>query len=40
MSIDKELLQRIDRLVSPVKNQMWFEGKPENNIPKSNGQHE
>lgn len=38
--IPDELLHRIETLVSPVKNQMWFEGKPENNIPKSNGQHE
>jgi L-galactose dehydrogenase len=28
------LLDRIDALVAPVKNWMWFEGKPENNIPK------
>lgn len=36
ISIPEELLQRIETLVAPVKNQMWFEGKPENNIPKSN----
>ncbi|WP_020599366.1 aldo/keto reductase [Spirosoma panaciterrae] len=36
ISIPDELLQRIETLVAPVKNQMWFEGKPENNIPKSN----
>ena len=28
------LLDRINALVAPVKNWMWFEGKPENNIPK------
>ncbi|CCH53066.1 aldo/keto reductase [Fibrisoma limi BUZ 3] len=28
------LLDRIDELVAPVKNWMWFEGKPENNVPK------
>ena len=35
LQIPDELLQRIETLVAPVKNQMWFEGKPENNIPKS-----
>ncbi|GAB3958503.1 aldo/keto reductase [Spirosoma harenae] len=34
IDIPDELLQRIETLVAPVKNQMWFEGKPENNIPK------
>jgi L-galactose dehydrogenase len=29
---DPELLARIDKLVAPVKNKMWFEGKPENNL--------
>ncbi|WP_128544236.1 aldo/keto reductase [Larkinella soli] len=28
------LPDRISELVAPVKNRMWFEGKPENNIPK------
>ncbi|WP_018618926.1 aldo/keto reductase [Spirosoma luteum] len=28
------LLDQIDALVAPAKNWMWFEGKPENNIPK------
>lgn len=28
------LLEKIEDLVAPVKNQMWFEGDPENNIPK------
>jgi L-galactose dehydrogenase len=27
-----ELLARIERLVAPVKNKMWFEGRPENNM--------
>ncbi|GAB4050361.1 aldo/keto reductase [Spirosoma litoris] len=40
IQIPDELLQRIETLVAPVKNQMWFEGKPENNIHKSNSQHE
>ena len=35
LQIPDELLQRIETLVAPVKNQMWFDGKPENNIPKS-----
>jgi L-galactose dehydrogenase len=30
------LLEQIEALVAPVKNWMWFEGKPENNIPKPN----
>ncbi|RRB00931.1 aldo/keto reductase [Larkinella rosea] len=34
LTIPDELLQRIGALVAPVKNQLWFEGKPENNIPK------
>jgi len=29
------LLDRIEELVKPVKNIMWFEGRPENNIPPS-----
>ena len=32
--IPDALLERIGELVAPVKNWMWFEGKPENNIPK------
>ncbi|GAB3252060.1 aldo/keto reductase [Larkinella harenae] len=35
-----ELLQRIETLVAPVKNQLWFEGKPENNIPKPTLHHD
>lgn len=34
------LLSRIDELVAPVKNWMWFEGKPENNRPKPAQIHE
>jgi L-galactose dehydrogenase len=29
---DPELLARIEKLVAPVKNKMWFEGKPENDL--------
>jgi L-galactose dehydrogenase len=32
IEIPSELLQRLETLVEPVKNLMWFEGKPENNI--------
>lgn len=32
--IPGELLAAIARAVAPVKNQMWYEGRPENNIPK------
>jgi L-galactose dehydrogenase len=28
------LLERLEEMVKPVKNRMWFEGNPENNIPK------
>ena len=27
-----ELLAKIEKLVAPVKNKMWFEGRPENNM--------
>ncbi|MHC4216221.1 MAG: aldo/keto reductase [Planctomycetota bacterium] len=30
--IDPELLAKIQELVAPVKNKMWFEGNPENNL--------
>jgi len=30
--IDPELMTKIEELVAPVKNKMWFEGKPENNL--------
>jgi L-galactose dehydrogenase len=30
------LLDRIEKMVKPVKNMMWFEGNPENNISKKN----
>jgi L-galactose dehydrogenase len=29
---DPELLTKIEKLVAPAKNKMWFEGKPENNL--------
>jgi L-galactose dehydrogenase len=29
---DPELLAEIEKLVAPVKNKMWFEGKSENNL--------
>ncbi len=35
-SIPEGLLAEIDRIVAPVKNTMWFEGMPENNIPRKN----
>lgn len=35
-SIPEGLLTEIDRLVAPVKNRMWFEGQPENNISRNN----
>ena len=31
-SIPDGLLNEIERIVAPVKNNMWFEGMPENNI--------
>lgn len=34
ITIPDELLQRIETMVAPVKNQTWFEGNSENNIPK------
>jgi len=34
LNIPDGLLDKIAELVAPVKNWMWFEGKPENNIPK------
>lgn len=33
MTIPDGLLDRIATLVRPVKNMMWFEGRPENNLP-------
>lgn len=33
--IPEGLLDKIAALVAPVKNMMWFEGNPENNIPPS-----
>lgn len=32
--IPEGLLEEIEELVEPVKNKMWFEGNPENNLPK------
>ncbi len=32
--IPDDLLEQINHLVAPVKNRMWFEGNPENNLPK------
>ena len=34
--IPEGLLAEIDQIVAPVKNTMWFEGMPENNIPRKN----
>lgn len=34
LQIPEELLAEIHKLVAPVKNQIWYEGRPENNIPK------
>ena len=34
-TIPAGLLDKIKTLVAPVKNMMWFEGRPENNIPPS-----
>ena len=34
-SIPEGLLAEIVELIAPVKNMMWFEGLPENNIPPS-----
>ncbi|GAA4462629.1 aldo/keto reductase [Nibrella saemangeumensis] len=33
-TIPDGLLEQVESLVAPVKNQMWFEGKPDNYIPK------
>lgn len=35
LQIPAELLSKIESTVAPVKNQMWFEGRSENNIPKN-----
>jgi L-galactose dehydrogenase len=34
VQIPDGLLEKIDTIVAPVRNQMWYEGKPENNIAK------
>ena len=35
-SIPEGLLDEINQLVAPVKNTMWFEGMPENNVSRKN----
>ena len=35
LKIDPELMRQVVEMLAPVKNRMWFEGKPENNIPPS-----
>ncbi|GAB3318703.1 aldo/keto reductase [Larkinella ripae] len=40
IQLPDELLQRIETLVAPVKNHLWFEGKPENNLPKPPFHHD
>lgn len=32
LNVPIELFEKIEKLVAPLKNQMWFEGKAENNI--------
>src|SRR5690606_29297331 len=34
LQIPDALLKEIARVVAPVKNRMWYEGKEENNLPK------
>lgn len=34
LAIPADLLKELEKAVAPVKNQMWFEGREENNIPK------
>lgn len=36
LQIPDALLKEIARVVAPVKNRMWYEGKEENNLPKKN----
>ncbi len=33
LAVPESLLARLAALVAPVKNMMWFEGRPENNLP-------
>jgi L-galactose dehydrogenase len=33
-----ELMERVAEVAAPIKNRMWFEGRPENNIPPSDPQ--
>jgi L-galactose dehydrogenase len=35
LDIPAGLMEEINEVVAPIKNQMWFEGKEENNIPKN-----
>jgi len=35
-SMPEGLLDEINQLVAPVKNTMWYEGMPENNISRKN----
>jgi L-galactose dehydrogenase len=35
LKIDPALMREVVRMLEPVKNRMWFEGKPENNLPPS-----
>jgi L-galactose dehydrogenase len=32
--IPPELLEELNSVIVPVKNLMWYEGQPENNIPR------
>jgi L-galactose dehydrogenase len=33
--IPEGILDELAAVIAPVKNVMWFEGRPENNIPRS-----
>jgi L-galactose dehydrogenase len=32
--INPELLDELNDVIAPVKNLMWYEGQPENNLPR------
>jgi L-galactose dehydrogenase len=34
LQMPEGLLAKIEKIVAPVRNQVWYEGKPENNLPK------
>ncbi|QHT68115.1 aldo/keto reductase [Rhodocytophaga rosea] len=34
VQIPAGLMEEIEKVVAPVRNKMWYEGRPENNIPK------